>query len=191
MTLVQRQAATVEECAEALRQLADGELRQLERVARIRVIGLAALDWQDLLHDAIGRMLEGRRRWPRDVSLIVFLRETMRSIASEQWRRLEMPLVVAESEVARAAGVAGDSAVDNTSDVSMEPEARTSAAETLARIEVLFEQDKDALQVMEGMASGKSPAEIQEETGMNATRYASTRRRIRRRLLREFSEGEG
>ena len=185
MTLARREAVTAEESVAALRQLSDGDLRRLEQLARLRVIGLHALDWQDLLHEAIARLLDGSRRWPRDVSLVVFLRETMRSIASDHWRRLEKPVVVAESELG-VNGESGEGALDNAIDPAASPERRASAAETLARIEEVFEGDDNALKVMAGMAIGKSPQEIQEETGMNETRYASTQRRIRRGLAREF-----
>ena len=169
----------------ALRRLSDDDLRRLQQLARLRVIGLHTVDWRDLLHEAIARLLDGSRRWPRDVSLIVFLRETMRSIASDHWRRLESPVIVTESELGGNA-VTGEGALDNAMDPAASPERRVSAAETLARIEEVFRSDDDALKVMAGMASGKSPQEIQEETGMNETRYASTQRRIRRGLAREF-----
>ena len=151
-------------------------------------MGLASLDRRDLLHEAVIRMLTGKRRWPRAVPLVVFLRETMRSIASDHWRRQESSVVVAESET-RVDPETGDGAVALASDVSMEPEARTAAAQTLARIEELFRDDADALAVMAGMASGKSSGEIQEENAMNETRYASTQRRVRRGLARAFPEG--
>ena len=187
MTLARRDVATPEESVAALRRLSDGDLRRLERLARLRVIGLHAVDWRDLLHEAIVRLLDGSRRWPRDVSMVVFLRETMRSIASDHWRRLEEPVVMAEAEL----GVheeTGEGVVDYAIDPMASPERRVSAAETLARIEEAFKGDGDALKVMAGMAVGKSPKEIQEEAGMNGTRYASTQRRIRRRLAREFPD---
>ena len=191
MTLVQRQTATTGECAAALRALGDADLRRLEELARLRALGLASLDGQDLLHEAIVRMLTGKRKWPRDVPLVVFLRETMRSIASDQWRRQETAAVVAESET-RVDPETGDGAVAMAADWSMAPEPRTAAAQTLARIEDLFRDDADALAVMAGMASGKSPGEIQRENAMDETRYASTQRRIRRGLARAFPErGEG
>ena len=188
MTLARRDVAIPEESAAALRRLSEGELRRLEQLARLRVIGLHAVDWRDLLHEAIARLLDGSRRWPRDVSLVVFLRETMRSIASDHWRRLEEPVVMSEAEL----GVhqeTGEGALDNAIDPVASPERRVSAAETLARIEEAFKGDENALKVMAGMAIGKSPKEIQEEAGMNKTRYASTQRRIRRGLAREFPDG--
>ena len=89
MRLAQREVATIDEAAAALRRLSDADLRRLERIARLRAIGLNALDWRDLLNEAFVRLLNGSRRWPHKVKLVVFLRETMRSIASEYWRRLE------------------------------------------------------------------------------------------------------
>ena len=183
--VVQREIATREECAKALGQLSDEDYERLEKIARLRVIGLHAVAWRDLLHDAVERLLDGRRRWPRNVPLVVFLRETMRSIASDHWRRLDAPVVVAESEIGTddetdARPIAN--AVDETAD----PERRASAEETIRRIEDAFEGDGEALRVLAAMATGQSPREIQQEIGMDETQYASTRRRIRRRLLLEF-----
>ena len=150
MTAARRDVATVEECVEGLRQLSDDDLQKLGQVARIRAMGLHAVDWDgDLLHEAIGRMLDGRRKWPREVSLVTFLVQTMRSIASDHWRRLENPVVRSESEVVADeeadGGVAG-----NAPDEAMQPERRAMAAETLAAIEALFGEDVDALQVIAG-----------------------------------------
>ena len=187
MTLARRDVATRAESAEALRRLSDDDLRRLEQLARLRVMGLHAVDWRDLLHEAIARLLDGTRRWPRDVDLVVFLRETMRSIASDYWRRLEKPVVVAEADL----GVdeeTGEGAVDNAMDPLASPERLVSAAETLARIQAAFEGDGDALKVIAGMAVGKSPRDIQQEAGLTETQYASTQRRIRRRLAREFPD---
>ena len=96
-------------------------------------------------------------------------------------------MLVAESELG-ANEETGEGALDNAMDPAALPERQVSAAETLVRIERAFKGDEDALKVMAGMAIGKSPQEIQEETGMNQTRYASTQRRIRRGLAREFPE---
>ena len=116
-SVVQRDMATREECAEALRALSDKDYERLEKIARLRVIGLHAVEWRELLHDAIARLLDGRRQWPRNVPLVVFLRETMRSIASDHWRRLDGPVVVAESEWGTDGG-----AVASAADETAQPE---------------------------------------------------------------------
>ena len=188
MGLVQREITTPEECAIALQQLGEKDLRRLDEVARIRAAGLAPLEGRDLLNEAIARMLEGRRQWPRDVRLDVFLLETMRSIASEHRRRQESARLVAESEL-RADSETGDGAIAMAGDVSMAPEARATAAETLAWIDALFSEDADAQAVMAGKTEGMSPAEIQKEQAMDETRYATTLRRIRRGVAGLSKEG--
>ena len=183
--VVEREIATRKEVAEALHSLSDEDHERLEKVARLRVIGLNAVEWRDLLHDAIERLLDGRRRWPRNVPLVVFLRETMRSIASDHWRRLDGSVVVAESEMGTDEETDGGP-VANAVDETADPERCVSAKETIRRIEKAFEGDEEALRVLAAMADGLSSREIQQEIGMDETRYASTRRRIRRRLRREF-----
>ena len=181
MGLVQREMATPKECAAALRKLSDKDLERLDEAAQLRAVGLANVEGRDLRNEAIARMLEGRRQWPHDVALDVFLLETMRSIASDYRRRQKSARVVAESEV-RANPETGDGAIASAGDVSMAPEARTAAAETLARIHSLFSEDADAQAVIVGKAKGMSPAEIQKEHAIDETRYATTLRRIRRRV---------
>lgn len=184
---MQRKTATTEECAEALQQLSDGELQRLYEMARLRATGLKTVEGPDLLHDAMDRMLGGKRQWPLDVPLLVFLRETMRSIASDHWRRQKEAVEVAESEI-RANPGKGDGVIAMTADTSMDPEAETGAAQILERTKKLFKDDEDALAVIAGMESGKSPSEIQQENEMSATQYASTQRRIRRHLNRFFGK---
>ena len=188
MTVARREAVSVVECVEALRRLSDADLRRLERIARFRAIGLDELDWQDLLNEAVARLLNGSRRWPRDVPLVVFLRETMRSIASDCWRRREDPVVVSASELPTPEGRDSEGWVEGAADHSLDPERRASAAQTLAHIEQLFRDDPDANAVIAGIVSGKSPREIQHEADMHPTRYASTQRRVRRALAREFPD---
>ena len=190
MTLARRETATVEECVAALRGLTDSEWQQLADLARVRATGLGTLDSGDLLHGAIDRMLTGKRKWPRDVPLVVFLRETMRSIASNEWRRLEQRVIVAESEM-RPDGAWGDGAVEAAPDVSMAPETRVVAAEMLDQIEGVFRDDAEALAVIVGVTGGQSPDEIRRENAMGEKRYATTLRRIRRRLTAAFgAKGE-
>ena len=77
--------ASKQDIVDELRGLTDADLGRLEQIARLRAIGLHDVEWRDLLHEAVTRMLEGTRQWPKDVGLVVFLRQTMRSIASEHW----------------------------------------------------------------------------------------------------------
>ena len=188
MVTVIRKIASYQDVIDGLNGLTDSDLRRLEGIARVRAIGLDEVEWRDLLHEAVVRTLEGVRKWPKDVSLVVFLRESMRSIASEHWRRRRINPVVSESRLYGPSEECEGTVLDAAKDPTADPERDAAAAETIARIEKAFDGDPDALHVLAGMAMGKSPREIQEEGHMDARRYASTQRRIRRRLASMFPD---
>ena len=55
----------------------------------------------------------------------------------------------------------------------------------LAEIDRLFADDRQAQQVIEGLFEGWSPEQIRARYDMSKTDYDSTRKRMRRALLRE------
>ncbi|MBT1517494.1 hypothetical protein KIP88_45225 [Bradyrhizobium sp. SRL28] len=62
------------------------DLVRLSLLARAWAAGLRYHDTDDLLYEALDRILSGRRLWPSEVPLPAFLSQVMRSIAS-QWRQ--------------------------------------------------------------------------------------------------------
>ena len=188
IAVVNRAILSPSESADELNRLSEADLRRLERIARLRTIGLNELDWRDLLHDAVTRLLDGSRHCPRGLSLVVFLRETMRSIVSDHWRRRSASPILLEAELPQAEDGERSGIVENAPDLTTNPEREASAAETLTSIEEVFRNDPAAMFVIVGMVDGKSPNEIQEEANMNPTRYATTQRRIRRKLARAFPD---
>ena len=187
MTVIPK-VASKQDVVDGLRALTDADLRRLELIARMRTIGLHEVEWQDLLHEAIVRMLDGTRQWPKDVGLVVFLRQTMRSIASDYWRRRKISPVVAESQLHNPSSEGEGTFLEAVVDLTADPERDAAAAETIAQIEQAFRGDSEALDVLWGMAIGKSPREIQDEGHMDARRYASVQRRIRRTLAKVFPD---
>ena len=188
MVAVIRKLASRQDVVDGLRGLTDADLRRLEGIARLRALGLHEVEWQDLLQEAVVRTLDGARQWPMDIDLVVFLRETMRSLASEHWRRRKTDPIVPDSPLRSPAEDVAETPLESAADPTADPERDAAAAETLARIEEAFEGDVDALHVLWGMALGKSPSEIQHEGQMDARHYASTQRRIRRTLARAFPD---
>ena len=188
MTVVNRKFVSANQIIDALNKLSDADIRRLEVIARLRTIGLNELEWRDLLNEAVIRLLNGSRRWPQDVELITFLRETMRSIVSDYWRRRETSPILLETDLHQTRDDDVYSTLENAPDLKESPELQASTLETLANIEAVFLNDPEALYVITSMASGKSPKEIQKETDMNSTQYATIQRRIRRTLIREFPD---
>lgn len=176
---------TPAEQALALRLVSETDLLRLKAIARLHARLLPAdVTWSDLLQEAFARVLDGSRHAPPDVPLLAFLAGVMRSIKAEYWRRarreaLQLPKLAAAALEAWEAS-AGEP-VDPRSDV----ERGLQAMQELACIYHLFADDPQARQIIAGLAEERSPEEICESSGMTKTDYDSTRRRMRRLLLRE------
>jgi len=172
---VPRVLASRKELEAALASLSEAELAQLKQLASIRAMGLAQMDWSDLLQEALARALSGSRGWPNGVPLVAFLAQTMRSIANESWQAAQ-----------RADAAASDMA--DRQPESVDPETEAAAAETIRRVRALFDGDAEALAVLEGLAQGATPADIQRAASMTPHQYAAAQKRIRRRLAKHSSE---
>jgi RNA polymerase sigma-70 factor (ECF subfamily) len=154
----------------ALAALSEEDLLRLRAIAQLRACSLpGGISWSDLLHEAVLRALTGARPWPPGVPLPAFLAGVMRSLCDEQWRRHRrqdhLPTL-------HDGGGADD------------PERACAAAEALAAIQRLFASDKAALKVITGLISGMAADDIRRHYGLSSVEYDTTRRRIRRTLLR-------
>ena len=168
----------------ALKLVTEADLLRLKVIARLHARGLPpAIGWSDLLQEAFARVLDGSRRQPQGVPLVAFLAGVMRSIKAQHWRRArreatQLPKLLAEL-------AADDAQEDETLDATSDPERSLIALQELTLIDQLFADDVRALQVIFGLAEGYSPEAICASYEMSKTDYESTRKRIRRVLLRE------
>jgi len=172
------------ESALALGMVTEVQLLRLKTLARWYGRGLPEdVTWEDLLQEALTRILVGKRPLPQGVAIVAFVAGVMRSIRSEHWRRLE------------DAGVAGHrarSVRERTTDQEVQladlapgPDRALMAQQELARIRELFAGDAAASGILEGLAQGLTAEEIRLSLGLSETDYASARKRMRRVLLRE------
>jgi DNA-directed RNA polymerase specialized sigma24 family protein len=147
------------------------------------------VDADDLLQTAFTRALEGSRRCPREVDVIRFLAEAMRSIASDGLkalsRRRELRLVPATSE--------GDLPPFDPPDSQPTVEERLAAEQEANRIRAavlaLFDDDLIAQTIIEGDMEQMEAEELRHLTGLDKIAYASKRRLIRRRPENAFPKG--
>lgn len=156
--------ATADEAAVALEQLGPGGRIRLEKIARNRLRGLNT-EWEDLLQEALTRILEGSRKWPRNLPIINFVAGVMKSLASERWQQQSRSY----NE-------------ESLSESNPGPEKEAEAREELKAIEAQFGDDDEGLAVVMARAEGYSPEEIQNMFNLTPTQYDSTLKRIRRRL---------
>jgi RNA polymerase sigma-70 factor (ECF subfamily) len=167
---------TTVDVARAIHALSAADLVRLKALARLWTRGQDVLAWSDVLHEAIARALGGSRRWPPGVPIVAFLAGIMRSICEDQWRRdrREGCVLAREEDVADLGGA----------DATADPERALAAAQALAAVNDLFAGDAAALKVIAGLADGLSPPEICRLYGLTERDYDTTRRRMRRALLR-------
>ena len=158
--------ASRDELARALARLTATDLKRLELIARMRSNGLPAIEWQDLLQEGLARTLSGRRRWPKNIPLLAFLAQVMRSLASEIRDR------PAEIELAEDALVAG-------ADDGM---AAIEAEDLLRAIERRFAEDEDVRTLLDGLLRGETAKEIQARLHLSPHAYDAARKRFWRGL---------
>ena len=172
------------ETALALDLVSETDLLRLKAIARLHARGLPPdVGWEDLLQEALTRVLVGSRRQPEGVTTVAFLAGIMRSLKSDHWRR-----VLQESGSRPALRV--DRADDDSRDVEVcdpapGPERSLVARQELTAIERLFAGDPMALQIIAGLGEGLTAEQIRAAHGISKTDYDSARKRMRRTLLRE------
>ncbi|WP_246229805.1 RNA polymerase sigma factor [Bradyrhizobium cytisi] len=167
--------------ASAIDALSDVDLVRLQALARLWSRDLpGGLGWSDILHEAIARVLDGSRPWPPDVPILAFLSGVMRSICNDHWRRarLEQRLLVSRDDPDQRSWPC-----EEAHEVP-DPERVLAAAQTLANVYRLFAGDLLALKIIAGMADGLAAREICRIHDMSELDYDTTRRRMRRTLLR-------
>ena len=167
----------------ALKLVTEMDLLRLKAVARLYARSLPPeVGWTDLLQEAFARVLDGSRKCPEGLPMLAFLAGVMRSIRTEYCRRArrvgaQLPRMLAELDLCGPKS--------EPSDPTPDPERSLIAMQQLAEIDRLFAGDARALQVIEGLFEGWSPEQIRARYDMSKTEYDSTRKRMRRALLRE------
>ena len=154
----------------ALQLVSELDLLRLKTLARLYARGLPPdVAWDDLLQEAITRVLVGSRKQPAGVPMVAFLAGVMRSLKAEHWRRAPSDGLPATELQDPAPG----------------PERALIARQELAAIERLFATDPVALQIIAGLSRGWSAEQIRQTARLSKTDYDSARKRMRRTLLRE------
>jgi RNA polymerase sigma-70 factor (ECF subfamily) len=167
----------------ALELVGEMDLLRLKTLARWYARGLPPdVAWEDLLQEALTRVLTGTRQCPEDVTTVVFVGGIMRSLRAEHWRRFTKGHRGSALNLDQGAEASHEPEV---LDPAPGPERTVCARQELAAIRRLFAEDSVALQIIAGLGEGHSPEQIRGACSVSKTEYDSARRRMRRTLLRE------
>ena len=149
------------EVSQAIRSLSAEHKTLLVKIAKAYA-WKTSYGHEDLIQEALTRVLEGKRAWPRKLPIVVFLRGVMRSIASD-W--------VPESRDDTAE-------VDEIGCANHSAAARIDAQKMLA----VFDDDPIAQKIFVAMLEGAKGEELRELSGLALKDYETKRTKMRRRL---------
>ena len=159
------------ELSAAIAKFSDLDWVRIEKVAlhfRNRVGG----DWEDLKNDAYLLALEGQRNCPKDVPVVTFLRNVIRSIASHHDRPDGHTPLSDELEAQEEPADPVESTIDF----------KSMFKEAVA----LFDDDEVARKLFEGLVDGIEGRELRDSLGLSKKEFASKRRLVKRRLRQHF-----
>ena len=165
------------------RLVTEQDLLRLKVIARLHARGLPPdIGWADLLQEAFARVLDGSRRQPDGVPMSAFISGVMRSIKEQYWRQArrktrQLPKLIAEYGPTNLQD-------GETIDTQPNPERRIIAIQQIEQLLQLFEDDPQSRLIMSGLYEGRTPDEICAINVMSKTDYDSTRKRIRRAIIK-------
>jgi DNA-directed RNA polymerase specialized sigma24 family protein len=159
------------------------DLLRIKTIARIYARGLPPDGvWEDMLQEALTRVLTGSRRQPEGVPMVAFVAGILRSLRADYWRRAKRE---SSDDKLRFDRQCDESLELDLVDPRPGPERALSARQQIALIKLLFADDPAALTIIDGLGDGLTAEQIRVSTGLSKTAYDSARRRMRRRVLRE------
>jgi DNA-directed RNA polymerase specialized sigma24 family protein len=178
-----KEIATEDEVRAALLALGDDALEVLTLRAASYGRLLPPEDVVDLVGETLRRVLDGCRKWPKDVPLMAFLLQSMRSIAWEYGKRnrREIP----DSRI----GNANDDEEETESFIEAQPAAGGNPADAVALlrfaadVERMFGDDDDVMAVIIGRVEGLSAAETRERFEMTPQAFGAAQKRLWRGVV--------
>jgi len=160
------------------------ELLRLKTIARVYARGLPPdVAWDDLLQEALTRIILGARQQPEGVMMVAFVAGIMRSLRAEHWRRVGKRS--GGNEAGRLDRICDRHRAVDIPEPAPGPERSLSAQQELKAIDRLFADDPAALKIIAALGQGLSAEQIRGALKISKSDYDSARRRMRRALLRE------
>ena len=172
--------------------LSEAELRQLRGFAGASIY-LDDLSWtiDDLLQEAVKRLLGGQRNWRKDMGLVPMLIGTMKSIASNQRTALRHQSELVEADLPETPF--GNRDERHLEDDGADPAHGAMELEYIAAVEDLFEtlaEDLLARDILIGNIYGFKRAELIENLKLTTKEFDTANTRLKRHLARYIRDQE-
>jgi len=166
---------TVDEVVKAIEGLSDHDYLKLIAAGRAWAVGLRDLEADDLLHEALTRLVEDRRHMPANINFMYGVMSIMHSLADER-RAQQLKFWIDNN--------------DEQPDLTVDEDALRELIEeeTLRALTDRVGNDNTAADVLRLRAEGYKPNEICERLSIKRTTYDSANKRIRRAVLKDKEE---
>jgi DNA-directed RNA polymerase specialized sigma24 family protein len=178
---------TVDEVRSRLAGISDDEARKLIHISKWFAVR-CSIPAEDLRQEAILRVLSGSRRCRRGGDFVRFLAGVIKSLASAE---SEAKKAGARPELVAFDGANGPDPVDETPSPERLVASRLDDGQTLAEIDRVIADDEQLELLVEGLADNMIGEDLEVLLGVDVKGLAAVRKRLKRRLLNEFSERMG
>lgn len=155
--------------------LVDADWTRLKLFARFATLGLAPIQPNDLLHEALTALLAGQRVFPVDRQARTVVAFAMKSIASNLRKR-------AKTERTKAAMNIDPPTESGLGQPGSNPSEQVEYKELLRELGKSVEGDNDAELVLCAWAEGLRGEAARTETGLDEKQYDAARKRLVRRI---------
>ena len=173
-----------EEFFEAFQKLTRQEKMLIEVFANRCIRGTPFSCSNDLIHEVIIKVMDGKRHWPRDVDLAVFIASSIRSVASNSRKKSEsFNINLDDLDEDRLGGARSQyEPVMSAEDVALLNERKAITHKAAKFAKATLRSDEEGLQVLEGLLAGLEPKEMCAAFGLNAASFKAARQRVMTRL---------
>lgn len=179
---------SVEAIKPLLGGLSDADWVKLNRAAIYRS-AIASMSAEDLLQEALERVLSGQRRCPKNVGILVCLKQTMRSIVSASAKSFsKKPNIdpIPDFEEYTIQESATQEAPKSIEEILC---SEGEAQKIKSKIMAIFEHDPTSQMILEGRIEEMSAKEIQSMLEIDQKQYQTKSKYIRRTILKNFPNG--
>ena len=169
------------EITNLIRGLSPADILRLGQIAK-KYVYRSLMDADEILSEAIVVTASGQRKVPRNVPFVAFLAETMKSIASNEVRKIRKKVTPINDDPE-------NDPILNIADKNIHIEYEIVANQEIERIYELFKNDEDITFLLMAKYDGLSPDEICEMGNWDRTKYNTVQKRLRRGLNQRFPNG--
>lgn len=167
------------------------EIARAKKFAKVLAHGLRRLTGDDLLQEAITRLLCRSRKWRRGLPVLVVLTGTMRSIAFSARKAPDYGLAEDIGATSDEDSDDDPSPLGEGTSPETDPGRIVEAESEISAVQIAVRGDEELELLVEAFAEGLRGQDAAQELGWDRKTYDAARKRLSRRLAALYTDGRG